>query len=55
MKVTSEAFDLDAALFERLLDVKEGKAKPKGEIKELYREYLEEIRKLMKMIDAWEG
>ena len=56
MKVTSEAFYLNAALFDRLLDVKEGKATPKGEeIKKLYRDYLEEIRKLMRMIDSWEG
>jgi hypothetical protein len=55
MKATSESFDLNAALFDRLLDVKEGKVKPRGEaLKALYVEYLEEIRKLMKIIDAWE-
>lgn len=55
MKMTSEAFGLKAALFERLLDVKEGRVKLGGEeIKALYGDYLEEIRKLMKMIDAWE-
>ena len=56
LKMTSEAFGLNAPLFDRLLDVKEGKAKTQTEeIKTLYGEYLEEIRKLMKMIDAWEG
>ncbi|MBN2126660.1 MAG: hypothetical protein JW821_20335 [Deltaproteobacteria bacterium] len=51
-----EAFDLNVPLFEKLLDVKEEKFKPgEAEIKDLFTDYLREVRKLSKIVDGLGG
>ena len=51
-----EAFGTDADLFGRLLDVKENKLKLKdNDIRELFREYLEEARRLSIMVNELGG
>lgn len=53
---TAGAFKLDAAVFEKLLDVKTGKTKPNDvELKSLFQNYLTEVRKLSKQVDALGG
>ena len=53
---TSEAFALDVKVFEKLLDLKEEKYKPEDkDIKDLFKAYLSEVRKLSKNVDAWGG
>lgn len=56
MRQACEAFDLDAGLFEALLDIREEKVKPSDdEVKRLFKEYLKEIRKLSKAVDTLGG
>ena len=53
---TCEAFVLDVKVFEKLLDLKEEKYKPEDkDIKDLFKAYLSEVRKLSKIVDAWGG
>jgi predicted nucleotidyltransferase len=53
-KVCQE-FDMDGALFERLLDIKENKGKLSDpEISELFKRYLKEVQKLWKIVDTLE-
>ena len=56
MRQACEAFDIDAGLFESLLDIREEKAKPSDEeTRRLFRRYLKEVRKLSKAVDALGG
>ena len=56
IRITCEAFDLDVTLFEKLIDIKEERIKPKDEeIRNLFKGYLTEVRKLSKIADALEG
>ncbi|MBW1901604.1 MAG: hypothetical protein JRJ20_08200 [Deltaproteobacteria bacterium] len=53
---TCEAVDIDLGIFEKLLDIKEGKSKPGGsETGEIFKGYLVEMRKLSKRVDALGG
>lgn len=53
---TAQAFDLDSSIFEKLLDVKEDKAKLSDDnIRGLFQAYLTEIRKLSKLVDKLGG
>ena len=48
-----QAFDMDSALFEKLLDVKEKRVKLSGtEITNLFKAYLKEVQKLWKIVDT---
>ena len=48
-----EVFDLDSALFEKLLDIKEKKVKPGDtEMARLFQAYLKEAQKLWKIVDT---
>jgi len=56
IRSTCEAFDLDAVLFEKLIDIKEERIKPKDdEIINLFKGYLTEVRKLSKIADDLGG
>ena len=56
IKSISEVFDIDAALFQKLLDIKEDKIKlGAAEVNQLYKDYLKEIMKLSKQVDALGG
>ena len=56
IKAVCETFDMDVSLFERLLDIKEQKIKPKDtELNEIFKDYLKEIRKLSKIVDELGG
>ncbi|MCP4681963.1 MAG: hypothetical protein GY864_06505 [Desulfobacterales bacterium] len=56
IRATCEAFDRDGGLFNKLLDIKEGKIKPdKKEILGLFKDYLREVRELSKQADALGG
>ncbi|MFH1489995.1 MAG: hypothetical protein ABII06_13925 [Pseudomonadota bacterium] len=56
LRATCEVFDLDAALFEKLLDIREKKSRPGDEeMKTLFKKYMKEIRKLAISIDAMGG
>ena len=56
IKLTCEAFDLDSGLFEKVLDIKEEKIKPKDpEINTLFQAYLKEVRKLSRIVDTLGG
>ena len=56
VKLTCETFDLDAGLFQKLLDIKEEKVKPHdAEIKVIFQNYLKEVRKLSKTVDTLGG
>ncbi|MDY6839768.1 MAG: hypothetical protein SWH78_17560 [Thermodesulfobacteriota bacterium] len=47
-----ETFDLDKALFEKLLDIREKKLKPSGtEMAGLFQAYLKEVRNMWKQLD----
>lgn len=49
-------FDMDKALFHRLLDIKEQNIKPGDhELREIFKRYLAEIRSLAKKVDALGG
>jgi len=53
---TCEAFDIDSGVFDKLLDVKEGRLKPGDkETGALFKDYLIEMRKLVNLIDALGG
>ena len=50
-----ETFDMDRALFDKLLHIKEKKMKPSGtEITSLFQAYLKEIGKMWKLVDKLE-
>jgi hypothetical protein len=47
---------MDAALFDKLLDVKDERVKPGDmEVMDLFKEYLREVRKLAKLVDTLGG
>jgi hypothetical protein len=51
-----DSFDLDRALFDKLLDIKEKKKKPSGpEMTSLFQAYLKEIGKMWKLVDRLES
>ena len=53
IKATCEIFEMDANLFERLLDIKQQRIKPNdAEIKSIFKDYLKEVRKLSKIVDT---
>ena len=56
VNLTCDAFDLDAEVFQKLLDIKEEKIKPGDtETTSLFQAYLKEVRKLSKIVDALGG
>jgi len=56
IRTTCKAFELDASVYERLLDVKEDKVKLGDiEIVKLFKDYLRESRKLSKLVDELGG
>jgi len=56
IRLACNSFDLDAGLFEKLLDIKEQKVKPDdSESKSWFRGYLKEVRKLTKIVDTLGG
>jgi len=56
IRATCGVFGIDTGVFEELLNVKEGKAKPgDDEIKRLFQDYLREVRKLSNLVDALRG
>ncbi len=56
IKLTCQAFDLDPGLFEKVLDIKEEKIKPKDpEINTLFQTYLKEMRRLSRIVDTLGG
>jgi len=56
IRETCKTLDLDADLFERLLEIKEQKIKPHDvEIKDIFKKYLREVRKLSKLVDELGG
>ncbi|MFC1867872.1 hypothetical protein ACFL0H_07040 [Thermodesulfobacteriota bacterium] len=56
IKSTCETFDMDGSLFEKLLDIREQKIKINDTgLNELFKEYLKEIRRLSKIVDALGG
>jgi len=56
VKKTAAQFDMDAALFEKLLDIKEDRIKPGDmEMMGLFKNYLSEVRKLSKLVDTLGG
>jgi hypothetical protein len=53
VRSTCELFDLDAALFEKLINIKEQKFKPnESSTNALFKAYISEVRKLSKLVDA---
>lgn len=53
IQATCTSFDIDANVFERLLDIKEEKFKLNNEeLLRLYKYYLAEVRKLSKLVDT---
>ena len=53
---TTQAFDIDSSVFEKLLDIKDDKIKPgDDEMRGLFQKYLAEVRKLSKQVDALGG
>jgi predicted nucleotidyltransferase len=56
IKISCRVFNLEASVFERLLDVKLEKEKPRDEeMQKLYKDYLREVRSLSKRINAIGG
>lgn len=56
IRSTCEEFKLDEDLFEKLIGIKEQKLKPdEMELKETYKNYMKEIRKLSKIVDELGG
>lgn len=56
IRKTGETLQLDAGLFEKLLDIKEEKIKPNdAEINLIFKNYLKEVRKLSKIADSLRG
>ncbi|MDY6973298.1 MAG: hypothetical protein SV775_13355 [Thermodesulfobacteriota bacterium] len=53
---TAEVFEMNAGVFEMLLDIKEGKIKlGDRETTKLFKDYLKEVRELSKLVDALGG
>lgn len=56
LRSVCELFDLDAVLFEKLIDIKEQKLKPnEATMNTLFKAYISEIRKLSILVDALGG
>ncbi len=56
LRAGCEAFDMDAALFDELLGVREERVKPdEDRLLELFKGYLKEVRKLAMLADSWGG
>ena len=56
VRITCKAFSIEAGVFEKLLEIKEGKRKiGRVETGNLFKEYLKEMRKLSKRVDALGG
>jgi hypothetical protein len=56
VNLTCNAFGLDAALFQKLLNIKEEGIKPEDtQTKTLFQDYLKEVRKLSKIVDTLGG
>lgn len=56
IRSTCEEFKLDEDLFQKLIDIKEQKLKPdEMELKETFKNYMKEIRKLSKIVDELGG
>jgi len=56
IKNTCGSFDMDAAVFEKLLDIKAEKVKLSDmEIMKAFKDYLKEVRKLAKLVDVLGG
>ena len=56
VRKTCEAFGMDTNVFDKLLDIREGRFKPGGkETGAFFKDYLVEMRKLVKLIDALGG
>jgi len=56
VSATAAAFDMDADVFEKLLDIKDEKVKPGDmEVMGLFKDYLREVRKLAKLVDTLGG
>lgn len=56
LKKGCDAYDIDAVLFEKLLDIREERVKTgNGEIRTLFKGYLKEVRKLAKAVDTSGG
>ncbi|MBW2033647.1 MAG: hypothetical protein JRI94_08655 [Deltaproteobacteria bacterium] len=56
VSATAAAFDMDAGVFEKLLDIKDEKVKPGDmEVMGLFKDYLREVRKLTKLVDTLGG
>jgi len=56
VSLTCSTFDLDAGLFQKLLDIREEKIKPMdSETKSLFQGYLKEVQKLSKIVDTMGG
>ena len=54
VQAACDAFDINAGLFKKLLDVKEQKIKPDdAETRIIFKDYLREARKLSKIVDVW--
>lgn len=52
VEYTCEAFDLDRAVFDSLLDIQEDRSKPSGQdMRALFMNYLRQIRRLWKRVD----
>ncbi|MFO7784670.1 MAG: hypothetical protein ACQET7_12750 [Thermodesulfobacteriota bacterium] len=50
------AFDLDAAVFDELLAIREGRSKPGADqLVDLFKAYLKTVRKLALIVDSWGG
>jgi hypothetical protein len=56
IQTTCEVFNLDVTLFQKLLDIKIQKTKPsETEIREDFKNYIKEVRKLSKIADDLGG
>ena len=56
LNLACDTFDLDAGLFQKLLDIKEEVIKPDGaHSKSFFQDYLKEVRKLSKIVDTLGG
>ncbi|MDY7035025.1 MAG: hypothetical protein SV375_02510 [Thermodesulfobacteriota bacterium] len=56
IRETCNTLGLNASLFERLLEIKERRIKPDDlEIKDIFKEYLKEVRKLSRIVDELGG
>jgi predicted nucleotidyltransferase len=55
IKQVCQVFDMDGALFERLLDIKEKRGKLSDpEMRQLFKRYLKEVQRLWKIVDMLE-